>query len=638
MGTTSIKHASRWSVGVLALCTACTADAPQGAQDPFPLTVRQSQNVAQNPALPTNRAINNALDEPLASIDSATGKLFYGPYANQDQDNADHILPDFSHAGYGGGGVALPAYSSIPVLATLAPEDGDDLARIQSALDNAATQPLDCRGIRGAVLLTAGLYEVSDRLIIPADGVVLRGEGQGASGTIIRGTTTVEEADLIEANGSGAGQNPTAADDKRAVTITQDYVPVGATSLTVASTEGYSVGDHIAIHRIPNDEWIGPNGVDMAIYDWTASTYDVSFQRTVTEIDGDRIYFDIPIVDTMEAQFGGGEVYRIDTSGRLSQIGIENLRLETLDYTDVRRRDRAVDAISFDEVEHSWVRDVTVRHFSHGFVLNDGVHFVTLQDVAFIEPDFEVTGGNHYSFHTSGGGMNLFQRCYSDNGRHSFVTGSRTTGPNVFLDCVAEDSQNDSGPHHRWATGTLYDNTKDDLIRVQNRQDAGTGHGWAGAQQMFWNGAYDEMVLQAPPAAMNWAVGNVATIILGDRDPDAPEGLFNSHGTNVLPRSLYLQQLEDRLGAEAVDNIASDAQQAGRIWTQLEAWRGEGTLASGGAFTVGGAADDMITGSDVADTLIGGEGNDHIEGGDGDDLLIGDQSDLAPTTAQACPG
>jgi hypothetical protein len=56
------------------------------------------------------------------------GKLVYKPYT----DRGDTI-PDFSHCGYGSGGVAIP---DVPVKVTLPPEAGqkDDLPRIQAAL------------------------------------------------------------------------------------------------------------------------------------------------------------------------------------------------------------------------------------------------------------------------------------------------------------------------------------------------------------------------------------------------------------------------------------------------------------------------------------------------------------------------
>jgi hypothetical protein len=526
----------------------------------------------------SDRPVNQAASAPLASVNAATGALHYGPYSNEGQSNADHLIPDFSHAGYEGGGVALPAYDSIPVRVTLSPESGDDFARLEQALEDTAGFAPDARGIRGAVLLTAGLYEISDTLTFPASGIILRGEGQGANGTVLRATTTSEEAIFIEVRGNGSGDNPAEASDPRRVSITDSYVPVGATKIEIASAAGYAVGDRVAVLRTPNEAWLGADGVDTAQFEWTTERYTVSAERRVTAINGNELTLDIPLVDTIEDQFGGGEVYRMDASERLSQIGIENLRIETLTYADVSRRDRAILDIALREVENSWIRDVTARYFSRAFNFQQGTYFNTAEDVAHIDPNFVVEGGNHYAFDFGSGGMNLFQRCYSDQSRHAFTSGSTPVGPNVFLDCLNENGTNDYGPHQRWAVGTLFDNTSDELIRVQNRTDSGSGHGWAGAQQMLWNGDYDEIVLQAPPAAMNWSVGSIGEFIEGSRVPEAPNGIIESGSIPVTPRSLYLQQLEDRLGTNAVNAVTTPAQRTRTIYSDLSNWRGEGAL------------------------------------------------------------
>ena len=46
----------------------------------------------------------------------------------------------------------------------------------------------------------------------------------------------------------------------------------------------------------------------------------------------------------------------------------------------------------------------------------------------------------------------------------------------------------------------------------------------------------------------------------------------------VVPRSLYLQQLRDRLGLVAVENVTSTEQRNGRLWSQLANWAGEGPI------------------------------------------------------------
>jgi hypothetical protein len=142
------------------------------------------------------------------------------------------------------------------------------------------------------------------------------------------------------------------------------------------------------------------------------------------------------------------------------------------------------------------------------------------------------------------------------------VTSSRVRGPNVFLDGTAVQSKADSGPHHRWAVGTLYDNISDDnQIRIQDRQWAGSGHGWAGAQQVLWNCTSKTLVVQQPPTGQNYAIGSVGKFVAGDWSPKAPQGVIDASGAPVLPRSLYLAQLSERLGPAAVANIARTAAQ-----------------------------------------------------------------------------
>ena len=50
------------------------------------------------------------------------GELVYVPFAMLGQSNEVNTIPDFSYAGYMGGGVSLPA--DIPMMSTVTPEEG----------------------------------------------------------------------------------------------------------------------------------------------------------------------------------------------------------------------------------------------------------------------------------------------------------------------------------------------------------------------------------------------------------------------------------------------------------------------------------------------------------------------------------
>lgn len=138
--------------------------------------------------------------------------------------------------------------------------------------------------------------------------------------------------------------------------------------------------------------------------------------------------------------------------------------------------------------------------------------------------------------------------CLSRNGRHDYVTGARVCGPNVFYNCVSINAFSDIGPHHRWATGALYDNVVTDKeINVQDRGNMGSGHGWAGVTQVLWNCRANRATVQKP-----WASGNNYNIgMKGNHYPghfkDREDGVWEGlNKDNLEPRSLYQAQLQAR--------------------------------------------------------------------------------------------
>src|SRR5690606_29849377 len=110
-------------------------------------------------------------------------------------------------------------------------------------------------------------------------------------------------------------------------------------------------------------------------------------------------------------------------------------------------------------------------------------------------------------------------------------------------------------------------------IRVQNRGMSGTGHGWSGVQTMFYNSKSErsDFKVDSPKGGINWGIGSTGITRNG-------AGFWESWGANVLPRSLYLSQLKDRLGIQAVENISIEAQRVGGIEQLLKDWAGNGKL------------------------------------------------------------
>lgn len=501
-------------------------------------------------------------------ISLQNGQLVYGKYANRsDAANVTNRIPDFSFAGYRGGGVAIP---TVAVVKTITPVVGDCRALIQAAIDEVSARTPDANGFRGAILLKAGVYPVSDQLLIQTAGVVLRGEGTEMNQTVIIGTKTDLNLDtdgargLLEIRGTQTGLGEVAGSR---VLITAPFVPTGSNSLTVAAGHTFQVGDRVGIQRTVNQAWI--DAIGMATYGWTPDGYSTNIERTITAISGTQLTFDLPFYLPFYEQFGGGAVFKVNGTGRIRNVGVENIRFESVFASNTDEAHEAF-SVKFLSAENCWARNLLSKYFSKGCVLLDNyTRFNTVEDCGMLDHKSVVTGGRRYSFSLEGYTYgNLIQRCYTYAGRHDFVSGARVPGPNVFLDCGGKNATAESGPHHRYSDGQLYDNIKlnGSGLGVGNNTNLGTGHGWTGASILLWNSADNYIRATSPPYAMNWAIGNIGTKQennLGVSTPSAVgTAIWESHGTNVLPRSLYLQQLQDRLGVQAVANIISPSQDA----------------------------------------------------------------------------
>lgn len=484
-------------------------------------------------------------------------------------DLKDSKFPDFSYVGYMRSERPIPLF---PVVLTLEPGEGDNYERIQQAILDVESRPLD-NGVRGAILLKAGEYPVSRELKITKSGVVLRGEGQGPNGTRITSTLTFPTIPLVRVlqttaavSISGTGNNFVET-GKAKTKITAD-AGVGTTSLLVESSSGFAVGDTVVITRTPNDEWI--DFIGMRQFGWTADYYAVAHPRIVKAVEGNRVEIDVPLVDAIEERFGGGFLTTARYDGLVRNSGVENIRFYSV-YENDEDENHTWSAVILRRTENCWVRNITAENFSFSAVAMVQANYSTVQDCAMLNFKSKPWGDRRYSFYINSGSIgNLIQRCYSDGGRHDFSTGAKVTGPNVFLDCYAINTISDTGPHHRWATGTLYDNIYAGMIYARNAKDSGSGQGWTGAYNMFWNNyARAGFLIENPPGAVNWVIGAQGTLYTNFSAYNASKGL------PVLPRSIFIEQLKARLDGGPIDHIIHPSQSKSTpVWEELARWAG----------------------------------------------------------------
>lgn len=458
------------------------------------------------------------------------GKLQYTP------DAKGNIIPDFSLVGYQFGNEAIP---TVPVVRTLNAVSGDNLSQIQNAINEVAALTPDANGFRGAILLKKGAFNVSNTLTINASGIVLRGEGTGTADTRLIATRTAQHT-LIDVIGGGSPAEVSGSRKK----ITNSYVAVGARTFTVEAAAGFAVGDEIILRIEPKASWI--TLLDMAQYGWTPEAYRMSYVRVITAIQGNTVTIDAPVVDPIDVTYKDAYIYKY-TWNKIEKVGIENIRFQSV-YTGTEDENHGWTAISIDRARHCWVRNSHFYYFGYSavFVKEWGVN-VSVLNCQNRDPISVTTGGRKYSFNLNGQ-LALFKDCYTHSGRHDYVTGSTTAGPNAFVSCRAENQRADIGPHHRWSTGLLFDNVIGSGDQnVQNRQESGSGHGWAGAQTVFWNCTSPKFIVQKPPQHFNWAIGCKGTVTDNGNWHDGDPGIWESTGNFVPPQSLYDKQLSDRL-------------------------------------------------------------------------------------------
>ncbi|MDW7979763.1 MAG: DUF6298 domain-containing protein [Verrucomicrobiales bacterium] len=461
-------------------------------------------------------------------------------------DARSNRVPDFSYCGYAANERPIPV---APVRVVVEPKPGDSTARIQAALDYVGGLPVDSNGMRGAVLLLAGRHEVFGGLVISNSGVVLRGQGAGTNGTVLVAAGT-DRRTLIRVT----GRNDCVCRRNANWEVTDEYVPVGATSFSVRDATGLGPGAHIRLVRPSTAAWIERLGAaDLGGgvgTGWKPGTRDIVWDRTIVSVEGNRVTIDAPITTALERELGGGYILVCDWPGRLSNVGVENIRLESaFDPANPKDEEHSWCAITLENAADCWVRQVTFKHFAGSAVaVYETCRRVTVQDCLSLEPVSELGGYRRHTFFTMGQ-QTLFLRCYAEHGRHDFSVGHCAAGPNAFVQCEAREALADSGPIESWASGVLYDNVVVDgnALTLGFRPGNNAGIGWSAANCVLWNCSASVIRCWNPPGAQNWSFGS-----WGGFEGD---GIWRSSNDAVSPESLFVAQLGDRLGPEAAARV-----------------------------------------------------------------------------------
>lgn len=474
------------------------------------------------------------------------GKLGYKTLSTGDR------IMDYSYAGYMGGGVKIPDPA---VKVTVGPSEGDNTKAIQQAIDQVAGMKL-VNGFRGAVLLKAGTYNCEGSIMMTASGIVLRGSGSGADGTVINMTGKAHQCVIVK----GMVQTKVIG---KPVAFADAYVPSGTFSFNLNSVLGLKVGDTLRISRPVTREWVKLMGMDTLTRDGKPQTWitgEITTERVIRNIEGKKITVDVPLTDSYDAQYlgtPGATAVKITSSGELSQVGIENLRMVSPDQTGTINESHHK-AFSMSGIADGWARNIEVFNTVNSVSVTG--KRITVDNLSIMHNLATVGAAKPADINGSGQQL-LFNRCtITGDNMFFFGTGAKVTGPIVVLNCVFKGN-GWIQPHQRWATGLLIDRCEvpGGGIDFMNRGAMGSGHGWSIGWAVAWNSKAKSFLNQQPPGSANWVIGGQGEKQQKSqpfyKDPLVKEGIYDAYGTPVTPGSLYLAQLAERLGAAAVGNI-----------------------------------------------------------------------------------
>lgn len=441
---------------------------------------------------------------------------------------------DFSSAGYAANNRPIPKAT---VRIVVKPISGDCTTRIQAAIDYVSGLTPDTNGLRGAVLLLKGRHEVFGDLVITNSGVILRGQGVNETTLVAAG---LDRRTLIRVFGWSASL----ANGSFRIA---ENTPAGATVVSSAEAVMFKPGNAVCITRPSTIAWIETLGATNfgggVGGGWRRGSRDISWNRIVTAIEGDRITLDSPITTALEP---GSFIELVVAAPAVTEIGIENLALEsTFDPANPKDENHSWCALTMENTADAWVRQVTFKHFAGSAVaLYETTQRITVQDCVSLAPVSEIGGYRRHTFFTMGQ-QTLFLRCYAEQGRHDFSVGHCAAGPNAFVQCEAREALADSGPIESWASGVLYDNVIIDgnALTLGYRAGNNAGIGWAAANSVLWNCSASVIRCWNPPGATNWSFGSWASF--------EGDGVWRSSNDFIKPDSLFAAQLDARLGATA---------------------------------------------------------------------------------------
>ncbi|WP_437757441.1 glycosyl hydrolase family 28-related protein [Sorangium sp. So ce1389] len=439
-------------------------------------------------------------------------------------------LPDFSYAGYRGGGTPLP---EVPVVVNVrdfgAVGDGmtDDTDAFLAAIDAAAD---------GAILVPAGRYLITEILRIGRSRLVLRGEGSGASGSVLYIPRSLSDvlgpAEQWSWSGGFIWVDPGASG--AALTEVTAGASRGDRTVRVAGKGTLAPGQLVSL-RLTDD---GTGSLGRHLHADQSEAGDCSYMVPlvldwpvrVAQIQDDMVELAQPLRNEVRLAWTP-EIHALPA---LEEVGIEHLRIEFIETPrPPHNMEPGYNGIAFTNgVVDSWVRDVAIVNADSGIFTEGRVKNVTLRQI-------ELGGrGGHHGFAVSLSSDVLVEEFVVDGSWHHALTVTHRSNGTVYS--RGSGDQTLSLDHH----GDVPFESLFTEIGPYNYASSGSActRPHAGARNTYWN-------LDAPmQVPLLWAsiqtnvIGELATI-----DSMTDENEWFENVRDIEPANLYEAQLGRRI-------------------------------------------------------------------------------------------
>jgi hypothetical protein len=493
-------------------------------------------------------------------------------------------LDDYSYAGYALGAREPGAPTDAPHFAVadfglaldgsgLPDPTSDSTAPIQAAIDAATAAG------GGIVDFAPGAYRIDDRLFVRGSGVVLRGAADGSSRLRFTRTDGMNFAAHLT-----VGAAPRLGSH---LPLTEEALARG-NEVTIAPTDGLSLGDSVVIGQTITDGYIADHGMTGTWIAFNGSWQPFAWRRITAlreSVDAAGapalvVTLDVPLREPFLLR----DLPSLRTvTGQIRECGIEQLSLSNAALWEQAWEGNQVHLVAFLGAEDCWVdglrsfapdsatqpANLPPSEVQSSGLMVEMSRAMTIRNSRFANAQHRGSGGNGYLFEVRQSNEILTQDCTAENGRHNFIQnwGFGTSGcvwhrvesrgsAQVLSSTFTIPFPAASEFHHSLATANLIDSCIiDDGWQAHNRGDESTGAGLSAWKNVFWNNrgtgflssrqwALGYVIGTAPELSVRLAVGERAGA--SSAPEDWAEGLGS--GATLEPASLFLSQRQRRLG------------------------------------------------------------------------------------------